>query len=130
MRDLLIIMSIIIFLIILVSLVSNFLKFEKEPEFEGLENNVATSPSPTVPSDVAKNILNEVEKINNLLNIPTNKTSYEDIISNLNDYYDNLILLTIVNAQKTGNGYNLNNLIQYKMIKDALNDSFEFVKSN
>lgn len=123
-------MSIIIFLIILVSLVSNFLKFEKEPEFEGLENNVATSPSPTVPSDVAKNILNEVEKINNLLNIPTNKTSYEDIISNLNDYYDNLILLTIVNAQKTGNGYNLNNLIQYKMIKDALNDSFEFVKSN
>lgn len=123
-----IIVGIIILLIILVSLVSNFLKYD--PYVEGLENNVTTSPSPTVPADVVKNVKNEVEKIHNLLNIPTNKANYEDIISNLSDYYDNLILLNIVNAQKTKNGYNLQNIVQYKMIKDALNDSFDFVQEN
>jgi hypothetical protein len=130
MRDLMVIVGIVIFLVILVSLVSNFLKYD----VEGLDNlettSVVTSPSPTVPSDVVNNVKNELEKIHNLLNIPTNKSNYEDIISNLSDYYDNLILLSIVNAQKTKNGYNLQNIAQYKMIKDALNDSFDFVQSN
>lgn len=130
MRDLMVIIGIVIFLVILVSLVSNFLKYDPEPEVEGLENNVTTSPSPTVPADVVKNVKNEVEKIHNLLNIPTNKANYEDIISNLSDYYDNLILMSIVNAQKTKNGYNLQNIVQYKMIKEALQDSFDFVQSN
>ena len=130
MRDLMVIIGIVIFLVILVSLVSNFLKYD----VEGLDNqettSVVTSPSPTVPRDVVKNVKNEAEKIHNLLNIPTNKANYEDIISNLSDYYDNLILMSIVNAQKTNNGYNLQNIVQYKMIKDALNDSFDFVQSN
>ena len=130
MRDLLTIVGIIIFLVILVSLISNFVRFNTELELEGLENNVTTTPSPTVPADVAKKIQNEVEKINNLLNIPTNKPYYEDIISNLSDYYDNLILLSIINAEKTKSGYNLQNIAQYKLIKDALNDSFDFVKTN
>ena len=130
MRDLMVIIGIVIFLVILVSLVSNFLKYD----VEGLDNqettSVVTSPSPTVPKDVVKNVKNEAEKIHNLLNIPTNKANYEDIISNLSDYYDNLILMSIVNAQKTNNGYNLQNIVQYKMIKDALHDSFDFVQSN
>jgi hypothetical protein len=130
MRDLLTIVGIVVFLIILVSLVSNYLKYD----VEGLENEkkskVTTSPTSILPTDVANNIQNETDKIHNLLNISTNKATYEDIVSNLSEYYDNLILLTVINAEKINNGYNLRQIAEYKMIKDALRETFEFVQSS
>ncbi len=125
-----IIVGIVIFLVVLVALLTNVFKYDMEGLTNSNRTQVMTSPSRLLPVDVAKNIKEESEKIYNLLNIKTNKANYEDIISNLSDYYDNLILLNIVNSQKTNDGYNLNKIAKYKMIKDALQDSFDFVESN
>lgn len=125
-----IIVGIVIFLVVLVALLTNVFKYDMEGLTNPNRTQVMTSPSRLLPVDVAKNIKEESEKIYNLLNIKTNKANYEDIISNLSDYYDNLILLNIVNSQKTNDGYNLNKIAKYKMIKDALQDSFDFVESN
>lgn len=125
-----IIVGIVILLVVLVALLTNVFKYDMEGLTNRQNNQVMTSPSVRLPVDVAKNIKEESEKIYNLLNIKTNKANYEDIISNLSDYYDNLILLNIVNSQKTNDGYNLNKIAKYKMIKDALQDSFDFVESN
>jgi hypothetical protein len=130
MRELMIIVGIVIFLVVLVALLTNVFKYDMEGLTNSNRTQVMTSPSRLLPVDVAKNIKEESEKIYNLLNIKTNKANYEDIISNLSDYYDNLILLNIVNSQKTNDGYNLNKIAKYKMIKDALQDSFDFVESN
>ena len=47
----------------------------------------------------------------------------------MSDYYDNLILQTIVNGQKSDNSdYNVANIIKYKAIKDALQDSMEYLE--
>jgi hypothetical protein len=134
MEDLLIIGGIIICLIVIIYLAIHFFKSTKE----GLMNPdvnipgstgqaVTTSPSLVVPSDIAKNIQSEADKLHNLLSISTNKSDYEDIIMNLNEYYNDLTLLSIINAKKTNNGYSLNKIVEYKMIQDALNKSYDYL---
>ncbi len=134
MEDLLTIGGIIICLIVIIYLAILFFKNTKE----GLTNPdvkipgstgpaVTTSPSLVVPSDIAKIIQAEADKLHNLLSISTNKSDYEDIIMNLNEYYNDLTLLSIINAKKTNNGYNLDKIIEYKMIQDALNKSYDYL---
>jgi len=138
MEDLLTIGGIVVCLIVIIYLAILFFKNTKEglmnpDDTTGLTGPsapttaVTTSPSLVVPSDIAKNIQAEADKLHNLLSIPTNKSDYEDIIMNLNEYYNDLTLLSIINAKKTNDGYNLNKIVQYKMIQDALNKSYDYL---
>lgn len=139
MEDLLTIGGIIICLIVIIYLAILFFKNTKEgltnmDDTTGLTGPsspqataVTMSPSLVVPSDIAKNIQVEADKLHNLLSISTNKSDYEDIIMNLNEYYNDLTLLSIINAKKTNNGYNLNKIVEYKMIQDALNKSYDYL---
>jgi hypothetical protein len=141
MEDLLTIGGIIICLIVIIYLAILFFKNTKEgltnpfantigstgPDVPATTTTVTTSPSLVVPSDIAKNIQVEADKLHNLLSISTNKSDYEDIILNLNEYYNDLTLFTIINAKKTNDGYNLNKIAQYKIIQDALNKSYDYL---
>ena len=121
-KDLLIIIAIVIFLIIIISLATEYLKTK-----EGLEDN--TTPTITLPRELVKKISVEVTTLDNLLQISTNKEDYIIIIKKLIKYYDNFILSSVVNAKKTIDGYNLQNIVQYKMIKDSLHETLDFVES-
>jgi amino acid transporter len=127
--DLLTIIGMVICLIFIIYLGINYFKISEGIDSEG---GLVTSPTGTLtPEVVAKNIGEEKDKIFNLLNIKTHKASYEDIVSNLIDYYDNLILLTIVGATKDKNdNYNIGKIAQYKSIKDTLIDANGFLESS
>jgi hypothetical protein len=61
-------------------------------------------------------------------NNPTNKQLYSDHIDNLLDYYDYQILNEIANVKTNENGiYDLNKIIKYNQIKEALNGSHTFL---
>ena len=81
---------------------------------------------------VAQNIQTHVDAIGQTVGIIDNSTNiatYTDIIDNLLNYYDYQILSDIANAQPNSNGkYDLNNIIRYKEIKIALNDSLDFLQ--
>jgi hypothetical protein len=124
-KDFLIIIAIVIFFIIIISLATEYLKTK-----EGVANKTdETTPTNTLPRDLVKKTAVEVTTLDNLLNIHTNKADYQNIIKNLIKYYDNLILSSVVNAKKTIDGYNLQNVVQYKMIKDSLHESLDFLES-
>lgn len=131
-EDLLTIIGMVICLIFIIYLGINYFKISEGIDSEGGGTQLVTSPTGTLtPEVVAKNIGEEKDKIFNLLNIKTHKSTYEDIVSNLIDYYDNLILLTIVGATKDKNdNYNISKIAQYKSIKDALIDANGFLDSS
>lgn len=134
-EDLLTIIGMVICLIFIIYLGINYFKISEGIDSEGGSTGgtqLMTSPTGTLtPEVVAKNIGEEKDKIYNLLNIKTHKSTYEDIVSNMIDYYDNLILLNIVGAtkDKTDN-YNIDQIAKYKLIKDALIDANGFLESN
>ena len=134
-EDLLTIIGMVICLIFIIYLGINYFKISEGIDSEGGskdEKKLVTSPTGTLtPEVVSKNISEEKDKIQNLLNIKTHKSTYEDIVSNMIDYYDNLILLNIVGATKDKNdNYNIGQIAQYKLIKDALIDANGFLESN
>jgi len=137
-EDLLTIIGMVICLIFIIYLGINYFKIsegiDSEPSTDGSTGGtkLVTSPTGTLtPEVVAKNIGEEKDKIQNLLNIKTHKSTYEDIVSNMIDYYDNLILLNIVGATKDKNdNYNIDQIAQYKLVKDALIDANGFLDSN
>jgi len=134
-EDLLTIIGMVICLIFIIYLGINYFKISEGIDSEGGSTGgtqLMTSPTGTLtPEVVAKNIGEEKDKIYNLLNIKTHKSTYEDIVSNMIDYYDNLILLNIVGATKDKNdNYNIDQIVQYKLIKDALIDANGFLESN
>ena len=134
-EDLLTIIGMVICLIFIIYLGINYFKISEGIDSEGGSTGgtqLMTSPTGTLtPEVVAKNIGEEKDKIYNLLNIKTHKSTYEDIVSNMIDYYDNLILLNIVGATKDKNdNYNIDKIAQYKLIKDALIDANGFLESN
>ena len=134
-EDLLTIIGMVICLIFIIYLGINYFKIsegiDSEPGATG-GTKLVTSPTGTLtPEVVSKNIGEERDKIKNLLNIKTHKSTYEDIVSDMIDYYDNLILLNIVGATKDKNdNYNIDQIAQYKLIKDALIDANGFLESN
>ena len=81
---------------------------------------------------VAQNIQTHVDAIGQTVGIIDNSTNiatYTDIIDNLLNYYDYKTLNDIANAQPDANGeYNLKSIAQYKVIKDALNESLTFLQ--
>lgn len=131
-EDLLTIIGMVICLIFIIYLGINYFKISEGIDSEGGETKLVTSPTGTLtPEVVAKNISEEKDKIQNLLNIKTHKSTYEDILSNMIDYYDNLILLKILEAKQNKDGqYVLDGIIRYKTIKDALIDANGFLESN
>ena len=131
-EDLLTIIGMVICLIFIIYLGINYFKISEGIDSEGGGTQLVTSPTGTLtPEVVAKNIGEEKDKIHNLLNIKTHKSTYEDIVSNMIDYYDNLILLNIVGATKDKNdNYNIDQIAKYKLIKDALIDANGFLESN
>lgn len=131
-EDLLTIIGMVICLIFIIYLGVNYFKISEGIDSEGGRKKLVTSPTGTLtPEVVSKNISEEKDKIQNLLNIKTHKSTYEDIVSNMIDYYDNLILLNIVGATKDKNdNYNIDQIAQYKLIKDALIDANGFLESN
>ena len=131
-EDLLTIIGMVICLIFIIYLGINYFKISEGIDSEGGGTQLVTSPTGTLtPEVVAKNIGEEKDKIYNLLNIKTHKSTYEDIVSNMIDYYDNLILLNIVGATKDKNdNYNIDQIAKYKLIKDALIDANGFLESN
>ena len=134
-EDLLTIIGMVICLIFIIYLGINYFKISEGIDSEGGSTGgtqLMTSPTGTLtPEVVAKNIGEEKDKIYNLLNIKTHKSTYEDIVSNMIDYYDNLILLNIVGATKDKNdNYNIDQIAKYKLIKDALIDANGFLESN
>jgi hypothetical protein len=132
-EDLLTIIGMVICLIFIIYLGINYFKISEGIDSDPDETKLVTSPTGTLtPEVVAKNIGEERDKIKNLLNIKTHKSTYEDIVSDMIDYYDNLILLKILEAKqstKTGD-YLLYGIVQYKLIKDALIDANGFLESN
>jgi hypothetical protein len=131
-EDFLTIIGVVICLIFIIYLGINYFKISEGIDSEGGGKQLMTSPTGTLtPEVVSKNIGEEKDKIFNLLNIKTHKSTYEDIVSNMIDYYDNLILLTIVGATKDKkDNYNIDQIAQYKLIKDALIDANGFLESN
>ena len=123
MKDLVIIVAVILCLMIIVSLVNNYYNVS-----EGLETkNTLPLVSPlTFADELSKN----KDALVNGLNISANKATYEDILSDMYDYYDALILGTIVNANRNGAGvYELSILSKYKDIKDTLQEAKEYIDS-
>ena len=128
--EILFITCIVLFLVIIISLATNFFKVN-----EGL----TTAEPPATPAVIKMNYQPTVtaQQINaasnsllNTLNIGTNKADYEDIINALLSYYDNLSLYTIINSTKLPNStYNLQQLYSQKVLRDALQDSLEYLKS-
>ena len=95
---------------------------------EGLENQ--TDDEENNPVETASSIETANKGLSNILAIKANKTPYEDIIVGLTNYYDNLIVNTIVNAKMNANGdYNLDSIIKYKQIQDVLSHSINFINS-
>lgn len=139
-EDLLTIIGIVICLIFIIYLGINYFKISEGIDSEqgsrgstgDTHPKLMTSPTGTLtPEVVAKNTGEEKDKIHNLLNIKTNKAVYEDIVSNMIDYYDNLILLNIVGATKDKHdNYNIDQIVKYKLVKDALIDANGFLESN
>jgi hypothetical protein len=131
-EDLLTIIGMVICIIFIIYLGINYFKISEGIDSEGGETKLVTSPTGTLtPEVVAKNISEEKDKIQNLLNIKTHKSTYEDIVSNMIDYYDNLILLKILEAKQNKAGqYVLDEIIRHKSIKDALIDANGFLESN
>ena len=132
-EDIIIIVAILLFFVTILYFANSYYN-----TYEGIESRISTTVSPTptksvttqqLPDSFAKSVREESDKLLNSLNISTNKAVYEDIIINMSDYYDNLILQTIVNGQKSDNSdYNVANIIKYKAIKDALQDSMEYLE--
>ena len=123
MKDLVIIVAVILCLMIIVSLVNNYYNVS-----EGLETK-NTLP-PVSPLTFADELSKNKDALVNGLNISANKATYEDILSDMYDYYDALILGTIVNANRNGAGvYELSILSKYKDIKDTLQEAKEYIDS-
>lgn len=126
-NEILMISAVVLLLVILISVVSNFFK----PSLEGLEPS-PPPPVPTLyqPTVTAQQIQQAADSILNQLNMKDNKADYEDIINALLKYYDNLSIKTIINSKQNTNGsYNLDSIYWYKMIRDGLNDSLEYLNS-
>lgn len=97
---------------------------------EGLENQTIEEEEQVSPVETATSIETADKGLRNILAIKANKTPYEDIIVGLTNYYDNLIVNTIINAKMNANGeYNLENIIKYKQIQDVLTHSLNFIDS-
>jgi len=123
MKDLVIIVAVILCLMIIVSLVNNYYNVS-----EGLESK--TTFTPVSPLTLADEISKDKDALVNGLNISANKATYEDILSDMYDYYDALILSTIVNSKKNNAGvYDLTLISKFKDIKDTLQEAKEYIES-
>lgn len=126
--EILMISAIVLFLVILISVISNFLK----PNLEGLETQTTTTTTDPIyqPIVTAQQIQQAAATILNQLNMKDNKADYEDIINALLNYYDNLSVKTIINSKQYPNGaYNIDAIHGHKMIRDALTDTLEYLKT-
>ena len=88
-----------------------------------------SSPTGDVPlSTVVENSAKAMTAKETIVGLSQNKDQYAELINNLLDYYDNRSIIEIANAKPDKNGeYNLSRIVEYKMIKDALVQSLEFV---
>ena len=88
-----------------------------------------SSPTGDVPlSTVVENSTKAMTAKETIVGLSQNKDQYAELINNLLDYYDNRSIIEIANAKPDKNGeYNLSRIVEYKMIKDALVQSLEFV---
>ena len=125
-NEILMISAVVLLLVILISVVSNFFK----PSLEGLETQTTPPPQTYQPTVTAQQIQQAASTILNQLNMKDNKADYEDIIHALLNYYDNLSIKTLINSsQRTDGAYNLDAIYGHKMVRDALNDSLEYLKT-
>lgn len=88
-----------------------------------------SSPTGDVPlSTVVENSAKAMTAKETIVGLSQNKDQYTELINNLLDYYDNRSIIEIANAKQDKNGeYNLSRIVEYKMIKDALVQSLEYV---
>ena len=127
--EILIISGVVLFLVILISLATNYFKI-----YEGLVSSNPTPP-PVIkpnfqPTITAQQINDTSNALLNSLNMGSNKADYEDIVNALLQYYDNLSVYTIINSTlQKDSTYNIQSLYTHKIIRDALNDSLEYIKS-
>jgi hypothetical protein len=133
-EDLLTIIGMVICLIFIIYLGINYFKISEGIDSEPSKDDKKLVTSPTgalTPETFAKNISEERDKIKNLLNIKTHKSTYEDIVSDMTDYYDHLILMKILEATPNKSGeYILSEIALFKLVKDALIDTNGFLDSN
>ena len=90
---------------------------------------IATSPTGAIPlSIVIKNAEDAATSKETIIALSQNKSEYVEHINHLLDYYDNRTIYEIINSKQDKNGeYNLSKITEYKMIKDTLIQSLEYI---
>ena len=124
-----IVICLIVIIIFAISYMNNSEGLSNAPKTATTTASIATSPTGAIPlSIVLKNAEEAATAKETTIALSQNKSDYAEHINHLLDYYDNRTIYDIINSKQDKNGeYDLSSIVQYKLIKDTLIQSLEYI---